>query len=377
MKKFSYSLFPLFFIGLIASQGILRLEKADPSSDLQQFDGPYVQYRNNLVYVSYIFDSLGVKSLKKDSMPLSEKGNIELKVMTDDPGKSFTVKLKSELSPEKSEFSKVSKQFIVSDIEGNFAALRKILQAGKVIDEDFNWIFGDGHLVLTGDFVDRGSQQNEVLWFIYYLEDKAKAAGGYVHYVLGNHEIMNMSGDLRYLHSKYQQSAELINESFVQLYGEHSEIGRWLRTKNVVERVGDILFCHAGISQDVNRLDISATRINKLARPYYADSTYQYKLLETEILYGDMGPFWYRGYYYGAVRASSDQVDSTLSIYKAKKIATGHTVIADSISALYNGRLINTDVHHAKGISEGVLVEGHTYYRIKASGEKILLIGAR
>jgi hypothetical protein len=380
MKKISYALFPLLFAGFILPDDQCRQKTANQPlpANAGQYDGPYVLYKNDKVYVKYIIsDSAGVKSVKQDSMAIAERASISLAVMTDEPGKTFSVSLKSQLENEKSEFSKVSKQFIVSDIEGNFRAFRKILQAGKVIDENFNWTFGEGHLVLTGDFVDRGIQQTEVLWLIYSLEEKAKAAGGYVHYVLGNHEIMNMNGDLRYLSPKYQESASLLNERFIALYGENSEIGRWLRTKNVIEKVGEILFCHAGISADVNRLDLSTSRINKLVRPFYPDTTYQYNSLQTEILYSDLGPFWYRGYYHGANRASSMQVDSTLAAYKVKRIATGHTVIADTISVLYNGRLLNTDVHHAKGLSEAILVEDGNYYRITPVGEKFLVINGQ
>jgi hypothetical protein len=294
-------------------------------------------------------------------------------VLTDEDGKTFTVKLKKELENEKTEFSKVSKQFIVSDIEGNFGAFRKLLQANNVIDANYNWTFGNGHLVLTGDFVDRGTQQTEVLWLIYSLEEKAKAAGGYLHYVLGNHEIMNMSGDLRYLNAKYVEHASLLKENFPALYGVNTELGRWLRTKNVVEKVGDILFCHGGISAIVNKMDISTSKLNKVVRPYFADSTSNYNTPEAEILYSDLGPFWYRGYYSG-VKASTTQIDSTLSAYKVKHIATGHTVIADTISALYNGKVLNTDVHHAKGHTEALLIEDGKYYRVTATGEKFRIL---
>ena len=63
-------------------------------------------------------------------------------------------------------------------------------------------------------------------------------------------------------------------------------------------------------------------------------------------------------------------IDSTLRHYKVKKIATGHTVIADTISALMGGKLINTDVHHLKGHTEGLLIEEGAYYRVLPSGEK-------
>ena len=337
-------------------------------------DGPYVLYSNEYIYTKYIQDDKGAVSVKSDSFVISEKGRILLKVNTDDPAQLFTVKLKNQLQPENTEYPDVNKMLVVSDIEGSFAAFRKMLQGNGVIDKDLNWTFGNGHLVLTGDFVDRGEQVTEVLWLIYSLEDKAKEAGGYVHYVLGNHEIMNMSGDLRYLNKKYVDNALLLNANFVTLYGENSELGRWLRTKNVAEKVGDILFIHAGISDLVNRMDITAPSINNLVRPYYADTTYRYNDPKLDTLYSDFGPFWYRGYYAGTRKASISQIDSTLAKFGVKHIATGHTVIADTVSMLYGGKVFNTDVHHAKGISEGLLVDGKNIYRVNALGEKFLLL---
>jgi len=373
MNKIAIVLLPFLFAGFILPDDSCKKVVAARNITVDQSDGPYVLYNNNKVYVKYIFDDNGTKSVKQDSIAVSQKGNLTLTVLTDEPDKTFEVKLKKELKHEKTEFSDVSKRFVISDIEANFRAFRQLLQGNSIIDENFNWTFGNGHLVLTGDFVDRGEQQTEVLWLIYSLEEQAKAAGGYVHYILGNHEIMNLSGDLRYLHPKYVLNSNLLEEGYVSLLGENSELGRWLRTKNVMEKVGDILFCHAGISSAVNNMDFSTSKINKLVKPYYADTTYQYSTPEIDVLYGDLGPFWYRGYYHG-VRASNAQVDSTLSIYKVKHITTGHTVVADTISVLYNGKVINTDVHHAKGHIEGLLIENGSYYRVTALGEKFLMM---
>jgi hypothetical protein len=339
-----------------------------------RYDGPYVLYRNNRVFVKYINDDHGIKKVQADSMPLDQKAAVILQVATDDPAKMFTVKLKSELPVEKTDYAGASRLFILSDIEGNFSAFKKLLQAGGVIDNDFNWAFGNGHLVLTGDFVDRGEQVNEVLWLIYSLEDKAKTAGGYVHYILGNHEIMNMNGDLRYVHPKYMESAGLLNEGFTSLYGPNAELGRWLRTKNVMEKIGEILFVHGGVSAQVNTMDLSTTRLNKLVRPHYDDSIMEFKNPQLDILYSEYGPFWYRGYYTGNPSGHARTVDSTLLLYRVKRIATGHTVIADTISTLLGGKVINTDVHHLKGHSEALLVEEGKYYRVLPSGEKKLLL---
>jgi hypothetical protein len=306
-----------------------------------------------------------------DSIPFSQKENTALRVASDEAGKAFTVQLKKELVNEKSEFPGVTKMFILSDIEGNFSAFRKLLQVNGVMDENFNWTFGSGHLVLTGDFFDRGDRVTEVLWLIYSLEDKAKQAGGYVHFVLGNHEIMNMSGDIRYVHPKYIENADLLGENYMALFSEEAELGKWLRTKNVVERVGDILFAHGGISAEVNSIDLSAQRINKMVRPFYPDSLYKYNDPKVELLFSDYGPFWYRGYYTGKTMASQAQIDSTLRIYNAKYIATGHTVVADTVSVRYNGKLFNTDVHHAKQHSEALLYENGNFFRVNAFGEKL------
>lgn len=337
-----------------------------------QTDGPYVFYTNELVHVKYIGDDHGTKIITGDSVHLSKKNELSLKINTDNPSEFFSVRLKDKLEIEKAEYPAPSRQFVVSDIEGNFAAFRKLLQAGGVIDSGFNWTFGTGHLVLIGDFFDRGDKVSEVLWLIYSLEEKAKAAGGYVHFVLGNHEIMNMGGDLRYVHPKYIANAAQMNMTYVSLYGENSELGRWLRTKNIVEKIGGILYMHGGISAAVNGLNISLEEINKLARPYYSDSTYQYPNLKTQTIFGDFGPFWYRGYYTG-VRAPQTQVDSTLTLFGAQQIVTGHTIVAEVISSWYGGKVIDTDVHHASGKSEALLIEGEKYYRVNGEGKKELL----
>src|SRR4030095_7816107 len=249
---------------------------------------------------------------------------------------------------EEPEDNSVKKMLVLSDIEGNFTAFRQLLQGNGVIDENFNWTFGEGHLVLVGDFVDRGTMVMEVLWLIYSLEEKAKAAGGYVHYILGNHEIMNMSGDLRYVQPRYPEHAALMNTQYTRLFGPDTEIGRWLATKNVVERVGNILFTHGGISSYVNSLNISLKELNEITRPYYTDTTYKYSDQRLNVIYSDFGPFWYRNYY-KTPRASKEQINSTLDIYGVRNISTGHTIIANEISSVYGTKVFNTDVHHAQG----------------------------
>ena len=343
------------------------------NDDTMQYDGPYVFYKNDKIQVKYIVQVNGTRTVRADSLLLSQKKTLQLKSATDEPGKFFSIHLKDKLEEEKSVFKSVKKQLILSDIEGNFSAFRKLLQSNGVVNSDLNWTFGDGHLVLVGDFFDRGDQVTEVLWLIYALEEKAKAAGGWVHFILGNHEIMNLSGDLRYLNTKYAGNAQLMQENYMALYNDNTELGRWLRTKNIVEKIGDVLFMHGGMSAAINMMALSVKDLDRLARPYYADTTYNYTDPRLNFIMADEGPFWYRGYYMGKARATDQQIDSTLEQYDVKHIVTGHSVVADTVSVWYNGKLFNTDTHHAGGKSEALLIDGNKYFRVNATGVKVPL----
>lgn len=373
MKIIPLSFIPLMMFGLILSVNQSNQNKNRGIMLTVQEDGPYVLYKNEQVFVKYVLNDHGTKLIRSDSMPLSQKESLTLVVSTDEPGKTFPVQLKKKLLVEKSEYKKASKQIAISDIEGNFGPFRKLLQANGVIDSNYNWTFGDGHLVLVGDFFDRGSQVTEVLWLIYSLEEKSKAAGGYVHFILGNHEIMNMSDDIRYVQAKYKENATLLGESYVDLYGENSELGRWLRTKNIIEKVGNVLYIHGGISADINRMTKSIEGINELARPFYSNCYYKFDNRRQEIIFGDTGPFWYRGFYDTINKPNTQQIDSTLEKFNVRHITTGHTVVADTISSWFGGKVFNTDVHHASGKSEALMIEDDKFYRVNTTGEKLLL----
>lgn len=337
-------------------------------------DGPYVLYKGDTTQVRYIH----TRTRTLDSMvawSIGKPDPVTFSVATDEFPRTFNVIVKPYLQVEPVEYSQPEKLLVLSDIEGNFDVFRKLLQKNGVIDSGFNWTFGQGHLVLVGDMMDRGEQVIECLWLIYALEEKAKQAGGYVHFILGNHEILNMSGDLRYVQEKYKTTAKLLRESYKDLFGESSELGRWLRTKNIIEKIGNLLFTHGGIARQVNSMPLTLQQINDLIRPHYAERDIfksNKKNPELMVLFsGSVSPFWYRQYYEGG--GQDNIIDSSLQKFGVDRIITGHTIVSDSISIHFGGKIINTDVHHALGKSEALLVEGDKYYRVNINGEKLPL----
>lgn len=324
-------------------------------------DGPYVFHENGKVKTYTIDKDKAIEGSLK-----------QLRSATDEFDRPLQLNLHKKISVPVSTYPAASRLLVLSDIEGNFTPFKKLLQANGVMDDNFNWKFGKGHLVFAGDMFDRGDQVTECLWLVYSLEEKAKAAGGMVHFILGNHEIMNLQGNHKYVVDKYKKNAELMGKTLTQLYNEDSELGKWLRSKNIVEKIGDLLFMHGGVSSELNNTPVTIAEINQLARPHYADTTRAFAdpKLNT-IMSSSVGPFWFRGYYQGMPVES--MIDSTFKKFDVKHIVTGHTIVADVITTHYGGKIINTDVPHASGKSEALLIEGDRFYRVNTEGKKVLL----
>jgi hypothetical protein len=85
------------------------------------------------------------------------------------------------------------------DVHGAFDQMFRLLRELQIVDASGNWSAGTTHLVSLGDLLDRGPQSRKVMDLLMKLQPQALAAGGRVHVVLGNHELMNLTGDLRYV----------------------------------------------------------------------------------------------------------------------------------------------------------------------------------
>ncbi|HKD17760.1 MAG TPA: metallophosphoesterase, partial [Thermoanaerobaculia bacterium] len=87
----------------------------------------------------------------------------------------------------------------VGDVHGDLPAFRGILKDAGLVDDRGAWSGGDAVFVQLGDLIDRGPSTRGVLDFVMALEKDAARSGGSVVVLLGNHEVMNMTGDLRYV----------------------------------------------------------------------------------------------------------------------------------------------------------------------------------
>ncbi len=197
----------------------------------------------------------------------------------------------------------------IGDVHGAGDGLRAILRETGLIDGERGWSGGTATLVQTGDFTDRGPQVREIMELLMRLEDEAPDDGGEVRVLLGNHEAMNMMGDVRDVtpaifaafasedaerrrddaYRQYTRHASRRRSDrngperpdpmprgawmrahppgfveYMEAMGPDGRYGRWLRDKSLATVAADTLFVHGGLSPDLEAESVEA--LNDRAR---------------------------------------------------------------------------------------------------------------
>ena len=242
----------------------------------------------------------------------------------------------------------------LSDIHGQYGLMLRLLRAHRVIDDKDRWALGRDHLVITGDVFDRGDKVNEVFWLLFQLQQQAHAAGGAVHFLLGNHETMVLYDDLRYINPKYVEVARLLGRPYASLYGADTVIGGWLRTRPVMLKLGDTLFLHGGIAPE--NLDlvagIDATNATYRGSLGVAKDTVKADPATARLYDGKRSPIWYRGYFNGEL--ATPDVRTLVDRLGLARIVVGHTTM-DEVVSFHGGRIIAIDSGIKRGESGQLL----------------------
>jgi hypothetical protein len=241
----------------------------------------------------------------------------------------------------------------VGDVHGDYEQFVTVLRFAGLIDAGGNWTGGKTHLVQTGDLVDRGPQSRRVLDLVMKLESQAARSGGFVHALIGNHEAMNVAGDLRYVSAAdfatYQSESSEEEPGKPpgysgqrRLWGSDGIYGKWIRGHNTIVRINDTVFVHGGIGPKYASRSIR--EINDRIRQELNDPS----KLQGGWVTDPEGPLWYRGLAEGDEQALGMHVAAVLANLKAERMVIGHTFTDGAITPRFGGKVLLIDIGLAR-----------------------------
>lgn len=291
-------------------------------------------------------------------------------------------------------FDGVGRVVAIGDVHGAYPEFVDVLRGTGLVDAQLHWSGGRTHLVSTGDLLDRGDRARDVIALLMRLQDEAAAAGGAVHVLLGNHEVMSLTGDLRYVSPRefagFAKDGDVAKGRAERLraFAPDGPLGRWLLQRPVMIVINGDLFVHGGLSaklagmslEDINRAASRDTRAfaegwhallaagalqpaddfdrilavahglaaaprgeNGEAPPLQAPAMAIVEAAEG-LPFQPHGPVWYRGSALCHPYYESPVLASVLSALRARRVVIGHTPTLDRhVGSRFDGQVLRID----------------------------------
>jgi hypothetical protein len=269
----------------------------------------------------------------------------------------------------------------IGDLHGDFRALLRCLRLAKVIDGNRAWTGGDTVVVQLGDQVDSKCRPNtgtcekdevgdelKILKFVDALHVAAQKSNGAVYSLLGNHELMNVMGNLN-----YSSAENLVSfggaQGRMNKFAPSGEIAVYLAcNRNSIMKIGDYIFVHGGLLPKKAR-QYTLENINKIIREYLLGHKQQQDPDVQDLLVGQESPFWTRMFsdlLSGNSAAACDTLNETVEYLKVKGMVVGHTVQPRGINSGCQGQIWRTDVALSRSFG------GSSHHKIKIQVLEIL-----
>jgi hypothetical protein len=222
----------------------------------------------------------------------------------------------------------------IGDLHADPEAAQTTLRIAGLMDEQGHWTGGTSVLIQTGDVTDKGPSSSGVAKLLSRLQLEAPKSGGKVIGVLGNHEMMNWTGDWRGVTpadlSEFESPAARMND-----LKKDGAMGRWILGTRMVVIHDGVLYCHGGVSAEM--AEMGADRLTAIKA---TDVTIESNLT----LFGGDGPMWYRGYLLNSETEACAEATKVLSKLGVERMVVGHTTQRDGrIRSRCGGTILGID----------------------------------
>lgn len=228
----------------------------------------------------------------------------------------------------------------IGDLHGDLNATRKALRIGGLIDAQDNWVGGKTVVVQTGDQTDRGDQERAIIDLLERLQMQAKAAGGAIHVLNGNHELMNAALDFRYVteggYQEFQPGIKFdTKDPRLAKLPEHQKAraaaflpggpyAQILAKRNTIVVVGDTVFVHGGVLPAL--IDQGIGTFNDAVRAWLRGERDR-----PESVRGKASPVWSRHF-----SADVEADDCALLAQSLKKLGLKRMVVSHTVQNKIN-----------------------------------------
>lgn len=236
----------------------------------------------------------------------------------------------------------------IGDLHGDLDSTVKALRLAGAIDENGHWSGGDLQLVQTGDQLDRGDQEEAILLLLDRLQDEARAAGGAVYLLNGNHELMNARPDLRYVTEggfvDFQDAVTIAHEDSLLLAHSPEQRARvaafrpggpfalMLAERPLVLIIEGNVFVHGGVLP--MHLDYGLDRLNQEVSDWLLG-----KGQPPDFIHTSQSPTWTRNYSDEVEADDCQQLTEVLERLGAVRMIVGHTVQEEGIGPRCGGKV--------------------------------------
>jgi hypothetical protein len=277
----------------------------------------------------------------------------------------------------------VKRIIVIGDLHGDWEMTIKSLKIGKVIDSNNKWIGGETIVVQVGDQIDRcrfsgiachlptatkndEASDMKILNFFTSLHQEAQKVGGAVYSIIGNHELMNVKGDMRYVSHDNVREFDDYETTEGEIIKDGMEARKWAFTpgnpianflgctRQLSLIIGSNLFVHAGIIPKIAK-KYGVQDMNQILSLYLWDKLNDNSNHDDLLDSSDYSPLWNR--VFGNKTKSSQSCDSLMSplkeIYKVDRMFIGHNPQTESgITNTCNGRVWLTDYGASNAFNE-------------------------
>lgn len=300
----------------------------------------------------------------------------------------------------------------IGDVHGAYDHFTAILRAAGLTDRRDRWVGGRAILVQTGDVLDRGEDSRKTLDLLRRLERDARQAGGRVLPLIGNHEVMRLVGDWRYVsagefkafrtpesvefrETVHARSAEAAAEraraenrrfdgaqyreeffkevplGYLEMrlaFAPNTDYGTWLRTRPAVARINGVVFVHGGVSVEVAELGCAG--INEAIHKELQAMPVPPDQIPALLASRETGPLWYRGLAEEPEETFASSLPLVLSKLNARAVVIGHTVAIGGIRPRFGGRVVQIDT----GMLGGSFYKGGEPAALEIRGDSLAAI---